>query len=39
MECERAGAAVQFVSLSRDGCSETDVDLDEVKSVLAYFEE
>jgi len=39
MECERAGAAVQFVSLSRDGCSETDVDLDEVKSVLAFLEE
>jgi len=39
MECERGGAAVQFVSLSRDGCSETDVDLDEVKSVLAFFEE
>ena len=39
MECERAGAAVQFVALSRDGCSETDVDLDEVKSVLTFFEE
>ncbi len=38
MECERAGAAVQFVALERDGCSETDVDLDEVKSVLAFFE-
>ncbi|MHC4252394.1 MAG: DUF116 domain-containing protein [Planctomycetota bacterium] len=38
MECERAGAVVQFVALNRDGCSETDVDLDEVKSVLAFFE-
>lgn len=38
MACERAGAAVQFVALNRDGCSETDVDLDEVKSVLAFFE-
>lgn len=34
LESERAGAAVQFVPLSRDGCAETDVDLEEVVSVL-----
>ncbi len=39
MECERAGAAVRFVPLSCDGCSETDVDIDEVKAALAFFEE
>jgi hypothetical protein len=38
MECERSGVAVQFVALSRDGCAETDVDLDEVKSVLAFYD-
>lgn len=36
LECERAGAAVQFVPLSRDGCAETDVDLEEVMSVLEF---
>ena len=36
LQCERVGAAVQFVPLSRDGCSDTDVDLDEVMSVLEF---
>ena len=39
LECERAGVAVQFVPLLRDGCSETDVDVSEVESVLEYYEE
>jgi hypothetical protein len=39
MECERAGAAVQFVPLSCDGCSETDVNIDEVKIALAILDE
>ncbi len=39
IECERAGAAVQFVPLSRDGCADTDVDVPEVMSVLEFFEE
>jgi len=30
LECERVGIAVQFVSLARDGCADTDVDLDAV---------
>lgn len=38
MECERAGVAVQFVPLSRDGCFETDVDVAEVLSVLRFSE-
>jgi len=36
LECERKGVAVQFVPLTRDGCAETDVDLDEVLSVLEF---
>jgi len=39
LACERAGAAVQFVPLERDGCSDTDVDVDEVTSVLEFHEE
>ena len=39
IECERAGAAVQFVTLSRDGCADTDVDFDEVMSVLEFTDE
>jgi hypothetical protein len=39
LQCERAGAAVQFVPLSRDGCADTDVDLDEVMSVLQFTDE
>jgi hypothetical protein len=39
LQCERAGAAVQFVPLSRDGCADTDVDLDEVMSVLEFTDE
>ncbi len=34
MECERRGVPVQFVPLSRDGCADTEVDLDEIKSLL-----
>jgi hypothetical protein len=39
LQCERVGAAVQFVPLSRDGCADTDVDIDEVMSVLAFTDE
>jgi hypothetical protein len=39
MECERAGTAVQFVPLARDGCSETDVEIAEVESVMEFHEE
>ena len=39
LECEKAGAAVQFVPLTRDGCSETDVDIDEVTAVLEAIED
>jgi hypothetical protein len=38
IECERAGVPVQFVPLTRDGCSETDVDMDEVVSALEFAE-
>ena len=38
LECERAGVAVQFVPLSRDGCAETEVDVEEVVSVLEFFD-
>jgi hypothetical protein len=30
VECERRGVAVQFVPLLKDGCADTDVDLEEV---------
>lgn len=33
-ECERLGVAVQFVSLLRDGCADTDVELAKVLEVL-----
>ena len=33
-ECERLGVAVQFVPLLRDGCADTDVELNEVIKVL-----
>jgi hypothetical protein len=33
-ECERLGVAVQFVPLTRDGCADTDVDLDKVLAAL-----
>ncbi len=39
LECERAGCAVQFVPLSRDGCAETDVDLSEVMSLMSFTDE
>ncbi len=33
-ECERLGVAVQFVPLLRDGCADTDVELEKVFAVL-----
>jgi hypothetical protein len=38
LECERAGVPVQFIPLLRDGCSETDVDVSDVVSVLEFYE-
>jgi hypothetical protein len=35
LECERLGIPVQCVSLLRDGCADTDVDLDGVLEVMA----
>jgi hypothetical protein len=37
-ECERLGVAVQFVSLARDGCADTDVELDKVLEVMEMSE-
>ena len=34
LECERKGAAVQFVPLARDGCADTDVVLDTVLEAM-----
>lgn len=36
LECERCGMAVQFVPLLRDGCADTDVDLDEVFEAMEF---
>ena len=36
LECERLGVAVQFVTLLRDGCADTDVDLDEVLETMEF---
>ena len=36
LECERFGTAIQFVSLARDGCADTDVDLDEVMETMEF---
>ena len=36
MECEKKKIPVQFVALSTDGCFQTEVDLEEVESVLNY---
>jgi len=38
LECEKRKIPVQFVPLSRDGCFETDVDFEEIKSVLRFKE-
>lgn len=34
MECERRGVPVQFVPLSRDGCADTEVELERLKELL-----
>ncbi len=36
LECERLGVTVQFVSLLRDGCADTDVVLDEVFKAMEF---
>ena len=36
LECDRLGIPVQFVPLLRDGCADTDVDLDEVLEALEF---
>ncbi|MHC5036508.1 MAG: DUF116 domain-containing protein [Planctomycetota bacterium] len=36
LECERKGVAVQFIALLRDGCADTDVDLDEVFETMEF---
>ena len=36
LECERMGIAVQFVALARDGCADTDVDIQEVLQALEF---
>jgi hypothetical protein len=38
LECEKRKIPVQFIPLTRDGCFETDVELEEVKSVLNFRE-
>jgi len=35
MECERRGVPVQFMPLTRDGCADTEVDIDGLKAFLA----
>lgn len=36
LECERAGIPVQFVSLARDGCADTDVDTKDVIETMEF---
>ena len=36
LECERKGIPAQFVPLLRDGCADTDVELDEVMELLEF---
>lgn len=36
LQCERLGIPVQCVSLLRDGCADTDVDLDEVLETMEF---
>ena len=36
LECGRLRVAVRFVSLLRDGCADTDVDLDEVLETMEF---
>jgi len=38
MECEKRKIPVQFIPLSKDGCFETEVDFEEIKSVLNFIE-
>jgi len=38
LECERKGVIVQFVSLLRDGCADTDVELDEVFEMMEFIQ-
>ena len=39
MECERRGIPVQFVPLTKDGCADTEVDIENLKAFLARLEE
>lgn len=39
LECERTGAPTQFVSLLRDGCADTDVDLTEVFETMEFLQQ
>ncbi|MBN1355676.1 DUF116 domain-containing protein [bacterium] len=36
LECEKAGIAVQFIPLLRDGCADTDVDITEVLEIMGF---
>lgn len=36
LECEKAGIAVQFVPLLRDGCADTDADIAEIMEMLEF---
>lgn len=36
LECERLGVPVQFIPLLRDGCADTDVDINEIFEVLEF---
>ena len=36
MECEKKKIPVQFIALSTDGCFQTEVDMEEVESVLNF---
>jgi hypothetical protein len=36
LECRRLGVPVQFVPLLRDGCADTDVDLEEVVEMMGF---
>ncbi len=36
LECERLGVTVQFIPLSRDGCADTDLDLNELLETMGF---
>lgn len=38
LACEKENIPVQFVPLTRDGCSDTDVNIDDVISVMRYID-